>query len=235
MTAGLAVDGIGVVPLQAALRAGETDLVGPHDGLGEPNEERYADDHRDDGGELAERARQGDVPEARRGDGGHREIESIDETFAAFPVIEERRVNEARDDEEEHEKVQAGTEDILQMRPPGAAKTFQQERTLADRPDAHHPEECEVEQQVGEEKRAENDHIDPGHRPPEETLDRRRGKRSCDEFAADPCGDDVVDDEIGRTRSQIGPEDEKGEDAEVYDGKQRLPAQRPRIRPRSNL
>lgn len=64
MPAGLAVDGVGFMPLKAALRARKKHLVGTEERLRQPDEQRYADDHGDDGGELAGDTRQDDVTEA---------------------------------------------------------------------------------------------------------------------------------------------------------------------------
>lgn len=48
MAASLAVDSVNFVPLEAAFLARVHDLVGPNDGLREPDEQRDANDHRDD-------------------------------------------------------------------------------------------------------------------------------------------------------------------------------------------
>lgn len=53
MAACLAVDGIGFVPLQAALGAGENNLVRAHDRLCQPHKQRDAEDHRDDRRQFA--------------------------------------------------------------------------------------------------------------------------------------------------------------------------------------
>ena len=79
ITAGLAMDGVGIMSLQTALRARMTDLVGSDDRLGKADEQGDTDNHGDDRSELSHWPWQGDIAKPCRCHRRYREIERVDE------------------------------------------------------------------------------------------------------------------------------------------------------------
>lgn len=138
-------------------------LIGSNDRLGETNEQRDANDHCDDRGELAEGARERDIAEAGRRHRRNREIQCIDEADQTVLMVEEGRVDKARNHEQEDEEVQAGTRHIPISRAPGTRQEYIEERAVTDRPKTHGSQEGEVEQFVREQQCREDRKVDPGH------------------------------------------------------------------------
>lgn len=226
MAASLAMDGVGLVPLQSAFRTWKGHLVRPNHSLGEAHEKRYPDNHGHDRGELAEGAGKRDVAKTRCGDRGNGEIEGIHKAFAAVELVEEARVDKAGHDKQEDNEVDDCAYDVDVVNAAAEAQHLLQEGTLPDRPDPHGAQEGEIEQQIRKEQRGEDKEIHPGHRAEDPGFEAFCQHHAGHQFEAYPDRDQVVDDQIGWARPQIRPHDEKGKDSYVDEEEGALQPQR---------
>ncbi len=113
LTTMLAVDRVGLVPVQAAFGTFMLDLGGLENGARELHEERHADDHDEDGQELAAGRRHRDVAETRGRQRGYREIECVDIACRTGILSEGEHEDQRGRDEDEDEQVDRGEDRIL--------------------------------------------------------------------------------------------------------------------------
>ena len=101
LAAGLAVDSVGFMLLQAANRAGKPNLVRLQQGAQQAQEQGNPEDHNDDGDQSAAGSSQRDISKACRRECRDGKIERIDVIvdFWIGPVL--GLVNDARHDEQE--------------------------------------------------------------------------------------------------------------------------------------
>ena len=142
--------GIWLMSLQPAMRTFVKNLGRAKHGLRQLHEERDADDHRHDSGQLAGDAGQNDVAEAGRGDGGYGEIERVDITLDAGAVDEEEGVDEAGGDEEEGQQVDYRNDRLAPSEQPALFKRVEQRAAVRERPEPEDAQEAEIGERLRE-------------------------------------------------------------------------------------
>lgn len=150
----LAVDCIEIMPVQAALRAGVAHLGGLEDGPRQLQEKSHADDHDEDGQQLAPRCGERDVAKTCRRQCGYREIEGVDIGFGACRVPECDNKDQRRHDENEDKKVHR-REDCILMQPekPTVAPQITDQVVGVDQPQT--PKDTQKSEVIGENRREE--------------------------------------------------------------------------------
>ena len=200
------------------MAAGETDLLGPENGLDEPQEQGDADHHDDHRQQPARRAGQGDVAEPGGGQGSDREVERVDvgADFRMDVLLDD--VDEGRHDEDEDRQVKRADQGVLvageeRVAPPEIAQDVvgphQAERT-------QHPEKSPVLYERGGQEGG--DHHDVGQRRDvgEEAQLPGRDPEAAREIGRDDDGDRRLDaPNPGRRLDDRGEQEEQdGEEVE---------------------
>ena len=228
----LAMDGIRVMPGQAAVGAGIAHLLRPEDRLHQPQEEPYAEDHDEDGHEAPGAVGHGDVAEAGRGQRRDGEIERVEigvDRRISMPLQHE---DEGRHDEDEDQQVGAGIDHLLVAAEEArhVPEFAQQVIGAQDTQHPRHPQEAQViDERAGEQRQDHNQVGDGGELEYLAPGAFRRHQTQC-EVEAENDAQHVVERVVHRRLGGHGGDQEIADREDVEGDEPELPDPRPLCR-----
>uniref|UniRef100_A0A0N4ZZR6 PE-PGRS family protein n=1 Tax=Parastrongyloides trichosuri TaxID=131310 RepID=A0A0N4ZZR6_PARTI len=166
----------------------------PH-GLGQADEQGDAHQHDDDGDDPAPVARQGDVAEARRRQGGDGEVERVQIAVDVLGLAPEIGVDEAGRHEDEGDQGGQGAGDLLDPRVVEAAADGAPEQVAVQQaPEPQQPQEAEIGQPGRKQQGRQDEQVDPDDRLLQPVADIGIGIGPRRQVQPQDGGDEIVGD-----------------------------------------